>query len=74
MTAKATPPTPIPRPSPDTRSRLHLAPARYVPLTPEQEREAITALARLLALVREGNEAQQPHDDDPSSAAASDLP
>ncbi len=35
-----------------------LGPARYVPLTPEQEREAITALSRLLALVREQN--QQP--------------
>ena len=32
---------------------LRLQPARYVALTPEQEREAITALARLLALVRE---------------------
>jgi hypothetical protein len=30
-----------------------LGPARYVPLTAEQEREAIAALARLLALVRE---------------------
>jgi len=36
-----------------------LGPARYVPLTPEQEREAITALARLLALVRERNQHSQ---------------
>jgi hypothetical protein len=48
-----TPTTPPPTPSPDTRSRLRLCPARHVPLTAEQEREAITALARLLALVRE---------------------
>jgi len=30
-----------------------LGAARYVPLSPEQERDAIAALARLLALVRE---------------------
>jgi hypothetical protein len=66
VTAKATPP--VPKPSPDTRSRLHLAPARYVPLTPEQEREAITALAQLLALVRERCQAQQQPEDDPGSA------
>ena len=35
-----------------------LGPARYVPLTPDQEREAITALARLLALVREQHQPQ----------------
>jgi hypothetical protein len=35
-----------------------LGPARYVPLTAEQEREAITALARLLALVREQHQQQ----------------
>ncbi len=35
-----------------------LGPARYVALTAEQEREAITALARLLALVREQHQPQ----------------
>jgi hypothetical protein len=35
-----------------------LGPARYVPLTAEQEREAIAALARLLALVREQHQQQ----------------
>jgi len=35
-----------------------LGPARYVPLRPEQEREAIAALARLLALVREHHQQQ----------------
>src|SRR6266511_1660681 len=43
---------------------LRLQPARYVALTPEQEREAITALARLLALVRERD--QDEHDPDPT--------
>jgi hypothetical protein len=53
VTAQATPP-----PTPDS-GRFELRPARYVPLTPEQEREAITALARLLALVRERDQDQQ---------------
>jgi len=39
---------------------LVLGPARYVALTAEQEREAITALARLLALVRERTQQQPP--------------
>jgi hypothetical protein len=42
-----------------------LGPARYVPVTAEQEREAIAALARLLALVRE--QYQQQSGVDPSS-------
>jgi hypothetical protein len=59
VTAQATPPS---KPAPDRpapRSGLRLRPACYVPLTPEQEREAITALARLLALVRERDQDQQ---------------
>jgi hypothetical protein len=59
--------TPAPQPAANSRAELRLRPARYVALTPEQEREAITALARLLALVRERDEDQQP----PTPAAES---
>jgi len=64
VTAKPTPP---PKPAAGRRPvgpGLRLQPARYVALTPEQEREAITALARLLALVRERD--QDEHDPDPT--------
>ena len=45
--SKPAAPTPAAR---DKRTKITLRPARYVPLDPEHEEQAVAALARLLAV------------------------